>query len=59
MQLQVATSLTADAITTQELVQTDLDQHKVFVNGYDNQGNPFCVVLGRRHIPHSHELTRR
>ncbi|MEW5312227.1 MAG: hypothetical protein WDW38_003874 [Sanguina aurantia] len=43
----------------QELVQTDLDQHKVFVNGYDNQGNPFCVVLGRRHIPHSHELTRR
>ncbi|MEW5303023.1 MAG: hypothetical protein WDW36_005755 [Sanguina aurantia] len=44
---------------TQEQVQTDLLQEKSFMNGYNMAGEPFCIVIARRHIPHDAAATRR
>lgn len=43
----------------QEQVQIDLLQEKSFMNGYNVAGDPFCIVIARRHIPHDAAATRR
>ncbi|MEW5312228.1 MAG: hypothetical protein WDW38_003875 [Sanguina aurantia] len=44
---------------TQDQVQADLDQKKTFLNGYDNQGNPFILLLCKRHFAHNPEMSAK